>query len=239
MTTHDDARPDEIVLGRALARISELNSRIESQAAASRQRHGVLVAVVALMALIMSFGLSQMVALADSLDVDTVAYMGRMEAENRLPDGRLALQDALEEQAPDIVAAALRSALDSVPAARGMMVQHLNQQLDGIHDEFEDQTVRLVGETVRMARPTIEAAYPHSSLHDKELLVARAAAQSVSEGFRSALAELYPSYAGRMRQMAVHMERLAVTPVDQLTDRERNQRDLIETMIQLSARAER
>jgi hypothetical protein len=239
MTTHDDARPGEVALGRALARISELNARIETQAAASRQRHGVLMTVVVLMALITSFGLSQMVALADSLDVDTVAFLGRVEAQNRLPDGRLALQEALEEQAPEIVAAALRSALDSVPVARGMMIQHLNQQLDGIHTEFEDQTVRLVGETVRTARPTIEAAYPHTSMQDQKLLVARAAAQSVSEGFRAALTELYPSYASRMRQMAVHMERLAVTPLDQLSDRERNQRDMIETMLQLSVRAER
>ncbi|RKY16115.1 MAG: hypothetical protein DRQ55_18685 [Planctomycetota bacterium] len=230
--------PSNDSIARAQARIADLSAQIEAQSLAARKRHGIILSVVCLMGLVMSFGMSQIVALADTLDVDTLAYLGRREAEQQLPLGREALQDSLQSQAPELVAAALRSALDSVPAVRGMLVGQLNTQLNSLHADFESQTIVLVGEAIRTARSSIDQAYPDSSEEDKELRVAHAAASDVSEGFRQALTELYPAYAGRMRQLVIHLERLAVTPAAQLSERDRTQRELIETMLQLAARAE-
>lgn len=224
-------------LQRALTRIEDLNQRIESQAAAARQRQGVIVATVVLLALVMSFGLSQIAALANTLDVDTVAYIGRQQAQDHLPAGRAALQAALASQAPEIVSQALDAALDSLPAARSMLVAQMNAHLDGINSEFEATTLASMRRTIRSAKQGIEAAYPDVPSPDRELLVARAAAEDVTMAFRASLTQLYPEYSLRMRQFTDRVEFLGSTPPQQLGARDRKQRQLIETALQLAVRA--
>lgn len=63
-----------------------------SQSRSNRRRHRLTVALVLSMAGVVSFGFSEVAALALNLDAEPRAFMGRQQAEGRQPEGRLALK---------------------------------------------------------------------------------------------------------------------------------------------------
>jgi hypothetical protein len=218
-------------------RIADLNSKLDEHSVASRQRMRMIFGAMAVMAILMSFGLTQISTLANALDVDTVAMMGRQQVQDHLPNGRESVQSALEAQAPEIVEQALEAAIDTLPAARIKLVEHLNAHLDSINTEFEQAALVSMEHQIHQARRSIDAAYPDVPSPQREVLVARAAANDVTVAFQAALEELYPHYSGRMRQLTERVEQLATTPLDQLSKDDRRQREIIETILQLAVRA--
>jgi len=232
----EDAPRDNAPSGEA--RIAALNQELAGRAIADRRRHGLVLALLAVVALIVSYGFAQISALARNLDSDTLAYMGRSKAAEHLPLGRAALQDALRTQAPEIVDQALTAALDSVPSARGVMVDQVNANLSLVNTEFESTTLEAIGLVIDSSRASVDKAYPPDAFVDREMLMAHAAATQVRTVFDEALDELYPLYSARMSELSAQVTYLATTPDAQLTSLERKHRDIIQTVLQLVSRAE-
>jgi hypothetical protein len=191
---------------------------------------GGLLAVVCIVCL------SAVTRLGRRLDTDALAQLGRAELVARLPDTRAALEDHLEREAPHVVRASLDGLLELMPRVGQMASAELTQHLAQINADFEERVVQLMAESIQGTHQRLAGAWPElSGAQRLERLVGEVAAD-FNATFAEAVEALYPEYELEMTRLRSRLVMLRDADAEMLSERDRLQREIIETMLRLILR---
>ncbi len=217
------------------ATLQELSIQVCNEVRNNRKRQRLVMLVGGALALTSFLGLSRLTGMLRTIDADALAYQGRSEVERHLPDGRRALQGMLESQAPDLVAGGLNGALDMLPQVRRQFVSGINGGLSSINTRFETRATMFMGDVIRQARENIERTRPHAP--NQSELIALEAGEEFNRYVNGLVSELHPHYAEEMTRITSWLDGLMNTDPSELNPQQQQQRQLIETMLVLVARA--
>lgn len=169
------------------------------------------------------------------LDARTVAKTGRIHLQRHIPAGRATIQSYLTAEAPNIVGATFRTMADQMPDLRNALARSVESLLDGALAEGESEYRRSIRNEVAKAWADVERDFPgldDSARLDK--LLDRVSAH-FNEGVTRVYAELQPDCSREMARLRGEIDRLGATPAAELTLRERTEKEMMQTLLQICA----
>ncbi len=224
-------QPDQYV--GVITRLETLREEIESSTGRNRRRQrAFLIAGVVLIALSM-VGLGSLTSKTMQLDAHAVAQLGRQQLELHMPGEVDSLERYLASNAPTLVSSFFRSALRLVPQLRTSLVRDLDERSEKLTAVYEAKFEKLMLDVVQQSKATVDALGADRTDAEKlEMLVAH-----VGEEFRKASTvafnELYPEYTREFDRVKEFLRGLQNKDVNELSKRERLQKELIETLLRL------
>ncbi len=224
-------------------RIAELRQRVQqlSQSAAadlrkSDHKRNLLFIAGAAMSVVLLTSLSFLTSMAFQLDAQALTEIGRHEVQDQLPESRRALKDYLEAHAPEFTAQFIAAATGMVPQLRPLVLQELEHHLHALTADFEQRLVQLMESSVRTTKSDLDKNFPDLSDAEKFDLLVSTVASKFNENTRALIGELYPQYSREMQRVTDHLTALRTTDATHLSQQERTEREIIETLLRLIAR---
>ncbi len=170
---------------------------------------------------------------AFQLDAQTLTQIGRAEVERQLPVEMENLRLYLKEQAPQVISHLLRASLNMFPKLRFAIVQDVNEKTLNMTEDFEGYYVGTMKAVIEETKRNIDQLNSNKTDLEKfEMLVTH----TIDEfrGVSSAMfRELYPHYASEMERIKSFLVDLQHKEDSQLGERERIQKELIQTLLRL------
>lgn len=216
--------------------LQDLNREIQDHVASARSRRRMIIGVGGALALVMFFTMTNTTKQARAFGVEDLAIIGRVQLQDHLPNGRETLQSYLAEEAPYLVAQGFQGGLKMLPELRQGMTDGVTGHIDSINAQFEGRAIVLMREALVKSRESIDLAYPDAP--NKHELIARDAAAYFEIQFAEAAEEILPLYAAVMGHLTSYVETLGAADPADLDERQRLQRELIETLILLAGRGD-
>jgi hypothetical protein len=216
--------------------IQDLNREIHNQIDANRHRRRMIIGVGAVLTAIMAVTMTNTTKQAKAFGVEDLAIMGRVQLQERLPGGRETLQAYLADEAPYLVAQGFQGALQMLPEIREGLTDGVNEHIESVNAQFEGRAIVLLREALLKSRENIDLAYPDAP--NRHELIAHDAAEYFEIQFAQAAEQILPLYAAVMGHLTTFVETVGQADPDDLNERQRLQRDLIETLILLAGRGD-
>lgn len=142
------------------------------------------------------------------LDPPTVAAIGRVQIETRLPEIRALARERLVTEGPGIVSGILDSAVDGLGAARAEVEQRLTAELDRVAGEIAENVTALINERVTMAGEVVNERHPHVEGVMKLRALTDQVTADFSEVFAAALDEIVPEFARETDRVESYLKQL-------------------------------
>lgn len=217
-------------------KIMELGGQAEARARAGRRKTRIFLGLGVVLITLLMISLSGLTLQIRRLDTASLAQMGRIEVQKRMPGGREIMEDYLEREAPRLVGGAVAGILELLPEIRKIVAKGLNERLELITAEFEKRTLNKLSNVVYKSKLDIDLAWPNDSDRVKLQKLIDTVANDFSKVFATAINELYPDYASEMKQIKFYLQELGEKDPGSLSKEDRLRRGIIETMILLSRR---
>lgn len=217
-------------------RIEKISSDIASDVRRHERRRKLALGAGAALATVCLVSLSSLTWRMFQLDAEALTQIGRYHLEASLPESREATQEYLKSLAPEVTANFLAAAIGSIPQFRPLVLSELEDRLSTFSAEFETRLAALADSAVSAARADLEEHQPNSTDAEQIQFVVAAVADRFTENVRTLFGELYPEYASELRRVEEYILRLRNTDPSRLSQRERTEREIIETLLKLMAR---
>jgi len=210
----------------------EMSRRIERS---ERRRKAWLVGG-ATAAMVCAISLSVFTAMSFELDATALSEIGRGQVELSLPLGRERLKSYLESNAPQLVSSVISVLLDALPTLRPLVLRELDRNTRALTADFEEKLLQETGVAVRAARARIDADVPGATDREKlEKLVAWTA-QEFNKNVDALLQEMYPQFAAEIERVRGRLVMLRDADASTLSEAEKREKEIIETLLRLIVR---
>lgn len=223
--------------------ISLLQRRVETltrSLAADRQRverkRKVFVVVGGAVTVLCTISFWTLTSMAFQLDADALATIGRFKVESQLPEGRERVHEYLVAKAPEITSYAIGALMSCVPSVRPYILSHLDKQLATFATEYEASLGRLMEDSFAASKAELETRYPGLSDAEKVDKLVSIAAAKFNANVATLYRELYPAYAEQIRLVESYLMGLRNKSEQQLTPRERAEKEMVQTLLALIVR---
>jgi hypothetical protein len=236
MSTYDHRGTSDAAGSSVQTRIAQLRDQVARRAQANRTRQHLILGIGGGVVALVAVCLSAVTKLTGQLDADSLAQIGRIEVQKRLPDARLALEQHLKREAPRLVADGLRSILDLMPRLRELLMQDINQRLETVNAEFKGQTLAHMTEVIQTSKAQIDQALPNLSEAERLTKLVEAVAGEFRTKVTTLTDELYPTYQAEMSRITAFLSDLADQEPSQLSREDQLKREVIEILLQLIVR---
>lgn len=221
------------------ATVSRLQSQVQKKASSAKRKQQTVFVLGAILAIAVVISMTALTRMTRQLDAGALAQIGRIEVQKRLPEGRAQVQSYLRAEAPHLVGQALRGLVDMIPRLRALVLRDLNSKVDAINEEFERKVIAQMTESIHKSKADIDKAWPKATDEEKLTKLVGAVAADFNTNIEAATNELYPAYQAEMSRVTAYIDRLCSTDASQLTEAEREQKEMIETLLRLIFRERR
>lgn len=180
--------------------------------------------------------LTRLTSSVSQLDAETLTQMARLAVERHLPESRENVGTYLKSEAPVVVSGLLRSFIKALPELRRLAVENAETTLVAANAELKTLLLSQMKTALESAKGNIEQAHPELDESERLEKVVAQAADQFTAGIDASMTELYPQYAAEMNRVKVYLEKLQQTDPEKLTQREKNHKEIIETLLRLMVR---
>jgi hypothetical protein len=226
--------PDQLENREALCtRIQNLERMVSASADRYRRRSKISLFVGISLILICTFSLLSVTNMIRQLDAQAVTQIGRAHVEKQLPGEMENIKAYLKAQAPQFVSDLLRASLGMFPKLRAEVVQTMDERTRVVTEHYEREFVEKMQEVIQSTKKNIDQLDSgQSALQRFELLLT-----FIIEKFRiismSYVQSLYPHYSMEMDRIKSFLVDLHHKDEGQLTERQKIQKELIQTLLRL------
>ncbi len=221
---------------KACGRIRQLGEQLGELQRRSEKKRGLTLKVgiglIAFCAIYLSF----LTAKVFQIDAQALTEFGRLQVESQLPEGAKTVRSYFEEQAPELIGQLLRQALGSVSDLRAKLADDLDERSAVIITEFDEQLDLLAAEVIRSGRERVDEVPGAGSDVEKIDVALSAIAHQLQTEIDDALESLHPQYTAELGRVKEFLTALQEKSDAELTERERLQKELIQTTLELVAR---
>jgi len=218
------------------ARIKNLIRTVEQSRDDQQRRKKRTIFLGAALLSICGISMGLLTKKVSQLDAQALTGMGREQLERELPKRLDLLESHLAGQAPELCAQLLYSSLELIPRVREEIQNNVEARLEAVLATYEPKLEEVMVQALAKSKLQLKEGVPGET--DEERLVQLVAA--VGEHFKSATrvahSELYPQYSAELNRVKSFLVDLQTKDASQITHREKIQRDLIQTLLQLMAR---
>jgi hypothetical protein len=206
---------------------------LQGQSLKKRKLYTTLGAVLGVVAVIyLSFVTSKIF----QLDARALTELGRQEVERQLPERLADLRRHLKAEAPALVENMLDEMLGYVPEIRSTLVESLDKQNTQIAKKLEAELDPLVEETLKNGRAQLdELGAGHTDVEKIDILTQFVAAD-LRKNVSASLDGLYPEFASELNRVKSFLVDIQHKDESELTERERVQKEIVQTLLQIIAR---
>lgn len=216
-------------------RVRQLGVTVATRTRRAEDRRSVYLAVGGLVTVLIAVSFTVLTNMAFRLDAEALTQIGRLHVEQRLPESREALTTYLKEKAPSLTSELLWALVGAIPELRPLVLRELSNELARLTAEFEKEVAEAAEASVRSARERLDARYPDLSEAEKLDRVVESVTQQFNEKVAVLYSELYPDYSREMQRVERYLTGLREKDPATLTDRERTEKEIIETLLRLVA----
>ena len=220
-------------VGQIQTRLKNLRHVLTHRGERAKKRYRTYVGVGVVLIVVSVTSLVTLTHAALKLDASALTQIGRLEVEKHLPAGRASLAGYLRREAPSMVKRTLRTLLDSLPKLRTLLVRELDTKLGQITDEGRRRLGIEMETAIQASKESLEQEFPDlSDIERMEKLVA-IVASDFAKNVEIALDAIYPEYVAEINRIEAFVVDLHTKDGAELTERERTQKELIRTLLEL------
>lgn len=227
--------PDELqaAVNQLRTRIEVLRHDVALRTRKTEDRNSIHLAIGGLVMVLIVVSFTFLTNMAFRLDAEALTQIGRHKVEQNLPQGREALSKYLEERAPSVTSQLLWALVGALPELRPVVLRELDGELQRLAGNFEKDVTQVAEAAVKSAKEDLDAKYPGLDDTEKMDRLITAVTRKFNENVATLYAGLYPQYSREMQRVDGYLKRLRDKDPTQLTDRERTEREMIETILRL------
>ena len=215
------------------ARIDKLRQGMEDGARENKKRQKTYLIAGAVIAAVSMLSFSSLTMQIGKLDAQALTEFGRLEVEAQMPGEIANLREYLTENAGEFIASGVRGGLSWLPTVRQSLSDELIARAEAASVEYEERLVLAMADTIRISRQRIDEAYADKSPDERLEVLVVEIADNFTKSAMLVCHDLYPEYAREMNRVKSFLVNLQSTDERGLTDRQRIQKDLIETFLRL------
>lgn len=182
------------------------------------------------------FSLASLTSMTFKLDAETVTELGRLEVERHMPEGMKSLRGYLRQEAPHLVSQMLRALLGQLPQLRAVLVEEMDTRTQAATEQFEKDLRAAMTDAIRTTKKNIENDVPGASDAEKLERLVQGVAARFRKNVANASEALYPHYAAELNRIQSFLVDLQRKDESELSEREKVQKEIIETILHLLAR---
>ena len=216
--------------------LQEITQRILDNEKSLRKKAKLYVQVGIGFSIFVAVYLTFITAQIRKVDAQAISEFARLEIQNQLPEAASSLQAHLESQAPALVGSTFQTALDALPQLRETFSEQIAAIQKDAVSSFEQTLVEVANEAIRSSKEGLDEIENGQTDAEKLELLMDTVAEQIRKEAADALNALYPTYAGEIAKMKAFLVDLQEDDV-RLTPKEREQKNVIESLLQLIARA--
>ena len=215
------------------SRLSQLRERSAKATGSSDKKRKLFLIVGVTLVLLCAVCLARLCSLARQLDANALAEIGRLQVEKHLPESRGSIEEHLKREAPKLVGELLSTCMDVLPTIRERFVEDLTKRLDTVTEKYEEEFGEQMVDAIRLTKENLDRAVPGASDTEKMERLIDHVCKDFERGFKDGLSSLYPNYVAEVERVNEGLKQLAKTDNAKLTERERTEKEIIETFLRL------
>jgi hypothetical protein len=217
-------------------RVHELQQLISLRIEKAKNKRKAYLLGGVILAIACTISMSVLTNLFFKMDAQALTQYGRQEVERQLEANRGSMKSLLESSAPQLTSQAIGALVGSVPHLRPLLTRELDARIRLVTAEFEDRLTNEMKSAIAASKENLDKEFKGLSDSQKvEKLVMMTAAQ-FNNNIETLLEGLYPKYSEEMNRIKDYLIMLRDKDPSKLTDREKVQKELIQTLLRLMAR---
>jgi len=217
-------------------RVHELLQLVSLRVEKAKNKRKAYLLGGAVLAIACTISLSVLTNLFFKMDAQALTQIGRIEVEKQLEANRGSMRNLLESSAPQLTSQLLGALVGTLPHLRPLLTRELDSKIKAVTADFEEKLTNEMKSAIIASKANLDQEFKGLSDAQKiEKLVALTSAK-FNANVESLLEGLYPKYSEEMTRIRDYMVMLREKSPSQLTERERTQKELIQTLLRLMAR---
>jgi len=214
-------------------RLVNLRQIISKEGTKTQKKRKTYVIMGAVLTVVSFLSLASLTNMAFKLDAHALTQIGRLEVEKHLPGGREDLTNYLSAEAPTVVRHTVESLLDLIPQLRSLLVRDLDKKLDVLTQEGETQLAEHMNTATKASKAQIDKEFPDLTDEERLTQLVSVVAADFTKNVEIVFDAIYPDFVSEMDRVQTFLDDLSSYDDSQLTQRERTQKELIQTLLKL------
>jgi len=217
-------------------RVHELQQLValRTEKAKNKRRAYLLGGVV--LAIACTISLSVLTNLFFKVDAQALTQYGRIEMERQIAENRGSMKSLLETSAPQLTSQVMAALVGTLPHLRPLLTKELDSRIRGVTSEFEDKLTNQMKEAIAASKAKLDQELKGLSDAEKMEKLVEVTAAKFNSNVETLLQDLYPRYSQEMSRIHDYLVMLRDKDPSKLTEREKVQKELIQTLLRLMSR---
>ncbi len=236
MNNQEPKEPSRSEMDKLCLRMHELQQLVSLRVEKTKNKRRAYLLGGVVLAIACTISLSVLTNLFFKMDAQALTQYGRIEMERQIEANRGSVKSLLETSAPQLTSQVIGALMGTLPHLRPMLTKELDSRIRLVTADFEEKLTNEMKSTISASKANLDQEFKGLSDAEKMEKLVALTADKFNGNVDAILEGLYPRYSEEMTRIHDYLTMLREKDPSKLTEREKIQKELIQTLLQLMAR---